>query len=88
MQSQRATFNAQSWGRHNAAASQYRLAGAISLNTPVRVVTPVEEPTTTFINDPEKLFGSWIRGKPFGLAAWYSRRIPYFQAVGDPFVKR
>lgn len=57
-------------------------------NTPIGAVTHVEEPFLGNINNPSKYFGRWASGKFFGIAAWESARTPFFQAVGDPLVKR
>ena len=57
-------------------------------NTPVGAVCYVEEPGLDAINDPVKYFGLWASGKNLAIAAWNSRRTLYFQAVGDPLVKR
>jgi hypothetical protein len=57
-------------------------------HTPLAGVTHVEEPTLGGVNDPGEYFGGWVAGKPFGIIAGHSRRTPYFQAVGDPFVKK
>jgi len=57
-------------------------------NTPVGAVTHVEEPQLIFVNNASVYFGLWAGGKNFAIAAWNSRRTPYFQAVGDPLVSR
>jgi hypothetical protein len=57
-------------------------------NTPVGAVTHTDEPGGAAVENGNILFGSWAAGEPFGICAWTSRRTPYFQAVGDPFVKR
>jgi hypothetical protein len=57
-------------------------------NTPVGGVSNVEEPQLVGINDPAIYFGLWGSGKNFGLCAWNSRNTQFFQAVGDPLVKR
>jgi hypothetical protein len=57
-------------------------------NTPVGAVTHVEEPKLPYINDPNIYFGLWAGGKSFAIAAWQSRRTPWFQAVGDPLTSR
>jgi hypothetical protein len=54
--------------------------------TPIGAVTHVDEPGGAF-NDPSVYFGLWARGKTFAICAWHSRKTPYFQAVGDPFVR-
>ena len=56
--------------------------------TPVGAVTHVEEPGIGGVNDSAKHFSLWASGKNFAIAAWDSRRTPYFQAVGDPLVTR
>jgi hypothetical protein len=56
-------------------------------NTPVGAVTHVDEPWGAW-NDPQLYFGLWEAGRNFAVCAWNSRRTPYFQAVGDPFVRK
>jgi len=56
-------------------------------NTPVGAVTHVLEPDLAGVNDSYTYFGLWAAGKDFAICAWNSRMTPYFQAVGDPFVK-
>jgi hypothetical protein len=56
-------------------------------NTPVGAVTHVDEPGLSGINNPYTYFNLWAIGKSFGIAAWNSRQTPFFQAVGDPFVR-
>jgi alpha-tubulin suppressor-like RCC1 family protein len=55
-------------------------------NTPVGMVTHVEEPQAPGCEASQVYFGLWVSGKNFAICAWNSRRTPYFQAVGDPFV--
>ncbi len=57
-------------------------------NTPIGAVTHVEEPFTSGVNDSAIYFGYWVRQRTFANAAWKSRKTPYFQAVGDPFIRR
>ena len=57
-------------------------------NTPVGAVSHTDEPGLDFINDGSIYFGLWAAGKSFAISAWQSRRTIFFQAVGDPFVKR
>ncbi len=58
-------------------------------NTPVGAVTHTDEPGPgDNINDRQIFYGYWASGKTFCLAAWNSRRTPFFQAVGDPLVKK
>ena len=57
-------------------------------NTPVGAVGHVDEPGLGGINDAAKYFGFWASGKNFAIAAWNSRRTPFFQAIGDPLVKK
>jgi len=57
-------------------------------NTPVGAVTHVEEPFSPGVENSQIYFGLWAAGKNFAICAWNSRRTPYFQAVGDPFVRR
>jgi hypothetical protein len=56
-------------------------------NTPIGAVTHVDEPGGG-LNDSAIYFGLWEHGIVFASCAWNSRRTPYFQAVGDPFVRR
>jgi hypothetical protein len=64
--------------------------GTNFINTPVGAVSHTYEPN--FLgdgeNNPALYFGYWVTGKTFGYAAWFSKRVKYFQAVGDPFVRR
>ncbi len=57
-------------------------------NTPVGAVSHTDDPRLEFINDGSTYFGLWAAGKSFAICAWQSRRIFFFQAVGDPFTKR
>lgn len=57
-------------------------------NTPVGAVTHVDEPHIPGVNNAANYFGLWASWKNFGIAAWNSRNTPYFQAVGDPLIKR
>jgi len=57
-------------------------------NTPVGAVSHTDEPFIYYVNDSSIYFGLWATGKNFAICAWNSRRTPYFQAVGDPFVRR
>lgn len=57
-------------------------------NTPVGVVSHVDEPGLPGVNDATKYFGLWASGKNFGITAWNSRKTEYFQAIGDPLVER
>ena len=57
-------------------------------NTPVGAVTHVDEPNLSGINDPRIYFGLWAEQKHFAMCAWNSKSIDWFQAVGDPFVRR
>lgn len=57
-------------------------------NTPVAAVTHVDEPGFGGVNDPYIYFGLWAEGSTFAAAAWSSRGTAYFQAVGDPLIKR
>jgi hypothetical protein len=61
--------------------------GANYMNTPVGAVSHVSEPGDK-INSPDVYFGLWAQGKVFAKCAWISRKTQYFQAVGDPFVRR
>lgn len=57
-------------------------------NTPVGAVCHTDEPGAGGVNNAATYFGSWAQGKSFALCAWNSRNTMYFQAVGDPFVRR
>jgi hypothetical protein len=63
-------------------------------NTPVGAVTTVEEPQVQGHVNPAVYFGDWEAGKSFAISAWAAQTIGnglpgiYFQAVGDPFVKK
>ena len=57
-------------------------------NTPVGAVSHTDEPYLQNINDPSDYFRNWAIGKTFSIASWHSRKTPFFQAVGDPFVRR
>src|SRR5205085_3706635 len=56
--------------------------------TPVGAVSYVHEPLFEYMNDSYIYFGLWEGGKNFATCAWQSRRTPYFQAVGDPLVRK
>ena len=69
-------------------------AGTDYANTPVGAVTTVNEPgingkPSTFV-----YYGEWAAGKSFAISAWAAQVQGngepglYFQAVGDPFVKK
>jgi alpha-tubulin suppressor-like RCC1 family protein len=68
--------------------SSNAFGGTNYLNTPVGAVSHTEEPLLPGVNDSAAYFGLWAAGKNFAICAWKSRRTPYFQAVGDPFVTR
>lgn len=63
-------------------------------NTPVGAVTTVEEPSLSGKVGPDAYYGGWASGKSFAISAWAGQAegngIPglYFQAVGDPFVRK
>jgi hypothetical protein len=66
-------------------------------NTPVGAVTTVDEPGTQGKVAPAVYYGQWAAGKSFAISAWAAQEqgngIPgvvcfYFQAVGDPFVRK
>jgi len=57
-------------------------------NTPVGVVTYVEEPGLTGVNDAREYFGLWAKSQYFGSVAWNSTTTPFLQVVGDPFTKK
>lgn len=66
-------------------------AGAGYSNTPVGAITHVDEPAgpaNSGVNDGATFYSQWEAGRAFGSCAWMARRTQYFQAVGDPFVKR
>lgn len=55
-------------------------------NTPVGAVCYTDEPGLGGISDAAIYFGAWARGEMFAEAAWESRKMTHFQAVGDPLV--
>jgi hypothetical protein len=57
-------------------------------NTPVGVISTVDEPGLGRSGNPALYFGLWARGHTFGICAWNAIGSPEFQAVGDPFVTR
>ncbi len=57
-------------------------------NTPVGAVTHTDDPYILGVEDASRYFGLWASGKNFAICAWYARKTPYFQAVGDPLVRR
>ena len=57
-------------------------------NTPVGAITHTYEPYVMGIEDAQTHFGLWASWKTLAICAWNSRNTPYFQVVGDPFVKR
>ena len=63
-------------------------------NTPVGAVTTVEEPTLEGKVAPDVYYGEWAAGKSFSISAWAAQEQGYgypgfyFQAVGDPFVRK
>jgi hypothetical protein len=57
-------------------------------STPIAAVSHTDEPGGGGPNDPAAFFGLWQSGKSSAISAWNSRRTPYFQAVGDPFVTK
>jgi hypothetical protein len=56
--------------------------------TPIGAVSHTDEPGGQGVEDASSYFGLWASGKSFAIAAWNSRNTPFFQAVGDPFVRR
>jgi hypothetical protein len=56
-------------------------------NTPIGAASYVDEPFIGGTAD-NIYFALWAEGKTFPICAWNSRGTPFFQAVGDPFVKR
>jgi hypothetical protein len=77
-----------SWFASNA------FGGANYSNTPIGAVTTVEEPLPGGKVSPAVYYGYWAEGKSFAISAWVAQEqgngLPglYFQAVGDPFVKK
>ena len=63
-------------------------------NTPVGAVTTVEEPGIPGKVSPSVYYGYWASGKSFAISAWAAQIVGngspgmYFQAVGDPFVRK
>jgi len=57
-------------------------------STPIGAVTHVDEPGGGGLEGTQAYFGLWAAGKNFAICAWNSKNTPYFQAVGDPLVKR
>ena len=55
---------------------------------PVGAVIHVDEPFLSGISDAAKYFGFWASGNNLAIAAWNSRKTPFFQAVGDPLIER
>ncbi len=83
---QRVTFQANylTWFASNA------FGGTNYSNTPVGAVTTVDEPHGGK-PDPAVYYGDWAAGKSFAISAWAaqaSNPSAYFQAVGDPFVRK
>jgi len=68
--------------------SSNAFGGTNYVNTPVGAVSHVEEPEIGNLEDSAVYFGLWASGKNFAICAWNSRQTQFFQAVGDPFVKR
>jgi len=61
--------------------------GSNYVNIPVGAVSHVDEPSIGGVNN-GSYFGLWEMGINFGQSAWASRQTPYFQAIGDPFLKK
>ena len=64
--------------------------GANYANTPVGAVTTVNEPNA-LPPDRAMYYGDWAAGKSFAISAWAAHAATpshYFQAVGDPFVRK
>jgi hypothetical protein len=57
-------------------------------STPIGAVSHVTEPTLDFVENTAMYFGLWAARKPFGICAWNAQLTIWFQATGDPFVKR
>ena len=57
-------------------------------STPIGAVTHVDEPGAVDCENSQIYFGLWAAGKNFAICAWNARQTPFFQAVGDPFVRR
>ncbi len=68
--------------------SSNAFGGTSYSNTPIGAVTHVEEPSLGGVSDSARYFGLWVQNKGFAICAWNSLNTLYFQAVGDPFVKR
>jgi alpha-tubulin suppressor-like RCC1 family protein len=68
--------------------SSIAFGGTSYSNTPIGAVTHVDEPQAQYVENSQIYFGLWAVQKNFAICAWNSRRTPYFQAVGDPFVTK
>jgi hypothetical protein len=64
----------------------------LTLTSPIGAVSHTDEPYTYGIEDSSVYFGLWASGKTLAICAWNSHNTstptPYFQVVGDPFVRR
>jgi alpha-tubulin suppressor-like RCC1 family protein len=66
-------------------------------NTPIGAVTTVNEPGLSGKPSPTAFYGDWAAGKSFAISAWDAQEqgngtpgvdAHFFQAVGDPFVRK
>jgi hypothetical protein len=57
-------------------------------NTPVGAVTTVNEPELSGTANTRIYYGDWASGKSFAISAWAAQQSPYFQAIGDPFIRK
>jgi hypothetical protein len=70
------------------------LGGTNYSNTPVGAVTTVDEPDLQGKVAPAVYYGDWAAGKSFAISAWDAQIQGngkpgiYFQAIGDPFVRK
>ncbi len=70
------------------------LGGTNYSNTPIGAVTTVNEPGLGGKPNSAVYYSLWAAGKSFALSAWDSELqknlglSPFFQAIGDPFVKK
>ncbi len=68
--------------------SSNAFGGTSYSNTPVGVVSNVEEPGEPGPSYGAIYFGLWASGKNSAICAWNARNTPYFQVVGDPLVTK
>jgi len=57
-------------------------------NTPVGAITHTDEPGLGTPAFHARYLALWASGKIFAICAWNARETAYFQAVGDPFVRK